>query len=67
MPDRRFPPRSVEELDACFVVRATTTPAKLLTKDEGRRIATNIAKLPEIIAEAKNVLASIDARDLEED
>ena len=62
MTARRFPPPwSVEELDACYVVRdhdgqqlayvyfedepSRRSAAKLLTKDEARRIPAKIAKL----------------------
>ncbi|MGA8694614.1 MAG: hypothetical protein WB689_12380 [Xanthobacteraceae bacterium] len=60
MPARRFPPPwSVEETSACFVLRDANgevlayvyceeAAAKLLTKDEARRIAVNIAKLPSL-------------------
>jgi hypothetical protein len=56
MPERRFPPPwTVEELDACLVVRdhdgqqlayfedepGRRSAAMLLTKDEARRIAAN--------------------------
>jgi hypothetical protein len=66
MTARHFPPPwSVEELDACFVVRdhngqalayvyfedepGRRSAAKLLSKDEARRIASNIGGLPELI------------------
>jgi hypothetical protein len=70
MPDRHFPPpRSVDDNGACFIVRGNGQPlayvyydrpqAGDLTWDVARRIAANIAKLPDLVAANMGALGRV--------